>query len=65
MTHLQAKTTCVPTTSESDCLSNNGLADIIKDECYDTLKQIITEKQMGTLCRSGMANLILFVIPVH
>ena len=43
-------------------LSNNGLAAIIKDECYDTLKQIITEKQMGTLCRSGMANLILFVM---
>lgn len=32
-------------------VSNNGLAAIIKDECYDTLKQIITEKQMGTLCR--------------
>ena len=31
--------------------SYNGLAAIIKDECYDTFKQILTEKQMGTLCR--------------
>ena len=32
-------------------LNNDGLAAIIKDECYDMLKQIITDKQMGTLCR--------------
>ena len=31
--------------------SNDGLAAIIKDECYDMLKQILTDKQMGTLCR--------------
>jgi hypothetical protein len=31
--------------------SYNRLAAIIKDECYDTFKQILTEKQMGTLCR--------------
>ena len=31
--------------------SNDGLAAIIKDKCYDMLKQILTDKQMGTLCR--------------
>ena len=31
--------------------SNDGLAAIIKDECYDMLKKMLTVKQMGTLCR--------------
>ena len=31
--------------------SNDGLGAIIKDKYYDMLKQILTDKQMGTLCR--------------
>lgn len=32
-------------------IENNGTAVIVKDEMYQTLKQILSEKEMGTLCR--------------
>ena len=32
-------------------IDNNGTAIIVKDEMYPTLKQILNEKEMGTLCR--------------
>lgn len=32
-------------------IDNNGTAVIVKDEMYQTLRQILSEKEMGTLCR--------------
>ena len=32
-------------------LKHEGLAAIIKDEMYDTIRAVITEKEVGTLCR--------------
>ena len=32
-------------------IDNNGMAVIVKDEMYQTIRQILTEKEMGTLCR--------------
>ena len=32
-------------------IDNNGTAVIVKDEMYQTIRQILTKKEMGTLCR--------------
>ena len=32
-------------------IENDGIAVIVKDEMYQTIRQILSEKEMGTLCR--------------